>query len=1152
VEEVRSDAEGRFAFTKPMPFLVPEGTVDTDHYTLCAAREGKAMGWAQIISSGPERRDFTLTLTRPASQNYEVVDKEGKPIAGATLWLRYAGSQQDKQAAFRQILELPEDIGIGRAVTDANGKATLADLPDTPRTVAASKPGYEDCLACITPRDGTPRFVLQPAASLEGHVYDPLGAPVAKVWLYPKFKWHQFFLARTDANGFYRVERIWSNGSAPDWGSYDVGIEHPLLAAEKREVAFRSGQKIAGFDFTTTPGTEIVGSLLDPETRKPVAGARMRVDSKCGRQSIFTNWRGEFRGRVIPGEVDVIFIDPPAGSYVVGFRNSFTRTHAFGAEFPVTVLAPSGLGKLGTVHGRAIDAEGKPIRAARVNVAIPGDFLERSGWRGNAWASFSNAGDGSFEVERMPVGLHFSLCIESQDGKLAGLASGEMKEERTDLSAPVALRPTTSAEVLVMGLDQKPRRNLAVQIATLVEGQEVRWKDLKTDGEGVLKVPHVIPGVPYRITQAGSQYASAVTELAPVGPPKAAGALERRTVTIADQYLVRLEGLGGESLRIDGFKSFFVWILSEGKRVQWTNGPLKIIGRQGAEVMVSRETLVLGKPGDKIDFLIQTEGGIVKAEGIMPDSGAVIAARATEAVPVSDTSPDPTIAEAPADGFAGRVVNSAGQPLSGATITFTGAHWSKTTMAQPVFTADAEGVFRIPGVAAKWYLYATVIHDGFAPAFLTDIPLGKGFRVALQNSTRLRGTVGGENVGKVSLLFERNKRTEREAMGYEVRNIQFRTQTDAHGGYDFPMAPGHYRFTATSEDGRFARGEAEVPEGQATVLPIALQRGYDLAIELVDWQTGRPVPGIEICIMEQIQDGAFDIRGGSTRTSDEHGIARWENLMPGNTIFQASRMSYGSPEREQHSYVRWWRGDEPTPWSRAGSTNKGPTLRDGIDWIQIDVTAGLQPIRVLMEKGTKISGLVTGPEGAPMKGASVGVAPSDGRGGTLTGDMRFTARTDERGEFSGYIPAGNGVIYHLCAYGWPPGEESAAATAISEPFSSQPGEDLKFQLRMAKGGWITGRVLDSAGQGAPGMKVSSSASDGLDLSYADRIATTDKTGAYRLGPLRPGAYAIKVGTGEGAPIREIEGMTPARAEVGVGEEKSVAPLVLPVKMAEAK
>jgi protocatechuate 3,4-dioxygenase beta subunit len=1145
-----------------MPFVTPLGTLETDHYTLFALHKGKAPAWAQIVGGGPEEGEFRLTLTQPVSQSFAVADKEGKPVAGATVWLRYAGNRGSKQPAFREPFLLPEDIGIGRAVSDANGKATLADLPDTDRSVAASKPGFEDSLSCSTPQDGVPQFTLQPAASLEGRVVDPLGAPVAgaKVWLYPKFKWHMFFLGRTDANGYYKIGKIWSNGKEPNWGSYDVGIADPRLAAETREVAFTSGEAITNFNFTATSGTLIAGQLLEPETRNPVAGATLRVDSKCGRQTVYTNLRGEFRSRVTPGDVSVIFIEPPAGSYVLGLRNSSTSTHAFGAEFPLTIFTPSRLGKLGTVHGRAIDAEGRAVTATRVNVACSGDIVQRSGWRGNSWASFSNAEDGSFELERMPMGLHFSLCIESADGKLAGLVSGEMKEERTDLSAPVELRPTTSAEVLVTALDQQPRRNLAVQIATLVDGQPVRWKDLKTDGEGVLRIPKVIPGLSYSITQADSRYASVVTELAPVESPRGPGAPERRTVTVADQYLVRLEGLGGEPLTIKSFKSFFVWILSEGQRVQWTNGPVKILGRRGAEVMVSRETLTppnlnrLGKPGDgdKVEFLIQVEGGgIVKAEGFMPDSGGLIVARATEPVAASDTPADPSIDQAPAEGFAGRVVSADGHALSGATITFSGAHWSKVSMEQPVFTTDSEGVFRIPDVAKKWFTYATVMHEGFAPVFLTDIPLGKGFKVTLQNTTRLRGSIGGENVGRVSLLFERNKRTEREAMRYEVRDIQFRTQTDAHGAYDFPMAPGDYRFTATSEDGRFARGEVSVPDGKITALPAALQRGDDVMFELVDWQTGQPVPGIEICIMEQIQSGALDIRGGSTRTSDEHGVASWENVMPGRTLFQAARMSYSFPGHEQHSYVRWWRADEPPPWSGAG-TAKMPTRGNGVDWIHVDVTGGVQPIRIMMEKGVKVSGVVTGPNGVPLKGVRVGVAPSDGRGGTLTGDMRFAFQTDDRGEFSGYIPAGNGVIYHLCAYSWPPGQQAAAANAVSEPFGSQPGEDLKFRLSMSKGGWITGRVVDAHGQGAPGIKVSSKASDGLDISYADRIATTDKSGGYRIGPLRPGSYVIRAGMGAGAPIQEIEGVVPVQMEVADGEEKSAGALVLSATTAEAK
>ena len=95
-------------------------------------------------------------------------------------------------------------------------------------------------------------------------------------------------------------------------------------------------------------------------------------------------------------------------------------------------------------------------------------------------------------------------------------------------------------------------------------------------------------------------------------------------------------------------------------------------------------------------------------------------------------------------------------------------------------------------------------------------------------------------------------------------------------------------------------------------------------------------------------------------------------------------------------------------------------------------------------------------------------------------------------------------------------------------------------------------MLDARGQGAAGVKVSSTASDGLDISYADRIVTTDKDGSYRIGPLRPGVYAVKVGRGEGSPIRDIEGVSPVRAEVADGEEKSVGPLALPAEIVEAR
>jgi len=57
----------------------------------------------------------------------------------------------------------------------------------------------------------TARRVSPPACgTLEGRIVDPLGGPVegAVVRLYPKFKWNQYFLARTNHDGFYRWKRF--------------------------------------------------------------------------------------------------------------------------------------------------------------------------------------------------------------------------------------------------------------------------------------------------------------------------------------------------------------------------------------------------------------------------------------------------------------------------------------------------------------------------------------------------------------------------------------------------------------------------------------------------------------------------------------------------------------------------------------------------------------------------------------------------------------------------------------------------------------------------------------------------------------------------------------------------------------------------------
>ncbi len=370
-----------------------------------------------------------------------------------------------------------------------------------------------------------------------------------------------------------------------------------------------------------------------------------------------------------------------------------------------------------------------------------------------------------------------------------------------------------------------------------------------------------------------------------------------------------------------------------------------------------------------------------------------------------------------------------------------------------------------------------------------------------------------------------------------MRNIEYRTETAPDGTYDFPIEPGTYRFTATSQDGRFARGEVKIDEKQTAPIPAVLEAGCSVSLEFLDCQTGKPVAGFPVGIQVRLPNGAYTQKEGSLQTSDENGLVHWDGLMPGPTTFISWGMFQAiDPTHPQLPYSRWWRADEPIEWRRIDYAKKLPSRAEGIsNNIDVDIQQGLAPIRVFLEKGVKISGTVVDSDGVPVKkGVSIGVVPSN-QGGTLTGDNRFTATTDDNGAFAGYLPAGNGVVYNLCAYFWPD-KPTLVANAVSEPFQSKPGDAITFSLTMGKGGWVNGKLFGVDGKPSADLKVTAISADGLDSVYSCRIATPDAEGNFKLGPLRPGHYSIKIGTGLGWPLRLLQGVGSKEADVVDGAE----------------
>jgi protocatechuate 3,4-dioxygenase beta subunit len=1165
VEKVISDAQGHFAFTQPLTFKTPNGTDRHDHYVMIASRDGFAPAWTQIVGGTQGQRDFQLQLTTPVSQTFEVVDLNGQPVEGATVWLRHASAQANKTPFFADALSLPHDLGIVRAVTDGTGTATIVNLPDTQRTITVSKQGFEDEIGHSI--ESGLRFTLKPGATLEGRVTDPLGEPIegVTVWLYPKFRWHVYFMARTDAEGRYRIDKIWSNGDKEDWGKYQVGIRSPHFAAATRDVAFTSGQTISGFHISALPGTEIVGKLLDPVTQQPVAGAEVYIDGSSGRQTRLTDPTGQFKCRVLDDTVRIFFGLPPGGTFVVDERSreskSSVQTRAFGAELPVTLYTPSALGKLGSLRGKVVDATGRPLPFCQVIPAVSDDPRTRiitSGWTGNIFRGIYTKEDGTFTLT-LPVGFTFTLTATNPTGNECGISSAKLSSAPFDLPEPIVLRSTRGADLILTDLSGAPRADLAVDVIPQAKGVDL-WlnkKTAKTDERGHLHLENIAPGLTYRIAEAGSQYAWSRFD-----PANQTGAPDAMNLCITDRCILRLVDNDGRSVPIKYLREFYVWILSHGKRVRWTHTmpDSNTLEKLGGDVTLPCKYVVLAKPGEKIDLLLETEtGALVRATSSVPMPGdKVLVAQAAE-ISGQDYEADPSLGLVQPDEVVGRVADPEGNPVAGATLTFNGVFWNDTIIAngqwrrEPVFTTNADGIFRVSPAKDQWFVYETVFKEGFAPVFLTDIPRGKGFVVKLQNTTRFAGTIGGDRPGKVSLLLEKNKDTARAEMGNRIRNIQYRTETDEDGAYNFPMEPGTYRFKAASVDGRFAVGEVTVVQGQTVAIPAVLHRGVSVTLRLIDCQTGQPVSGIAVGIMERHSAYAQQEKDGSSRTSDEKGEVHWHNLMPGKTQFTSRRMTHVMPNEKQHPYVRWWRaehgytsypGNNPDS-SQVDYFRNPPITREGVGDLFVDVQEGIEPMVILLEKGVKVSGTVVGPDGAAQKGALVGVVPNDGHSETLTGDSRFALPTDDQGRFSGYIPAGNGAAYNLCAY-YRPELPTSLANAVSEPFASKPGDELTFDLKMLKGGWITGKLLGSDGEPVDGLKVTATNTDRMDVAYAKRIATPDRDGSFRLGPLRPGRYTIQYGQGRGVPLRvsQATAAISKEAELSNGQEKNVGTLTV--------
>lgn len=405
------------------------------------------------IPAGTSRVDLgRFLLQRGAALQGWAVDDDGKPLAGAEVWIipapvrDWAGFYAKGPAA----------------VTRADGSFLVHDLPhEGSFGLDVCRAGYLPLSATVREITEEPfRVVLRRAARISGRVTAAGGAPVpaARIesWLAGEEPAGAESLrpcrrgsgaATADAEGHFQLD-----GLPPGWWSLRTAADGHLSSMRER-LHVLGGESLEGVEIVLGRGAVVSGRVFTSDG-EPAAGARVSVFGEAGTVQAVAAGDGAYRlAGVEPGErtVEATLGDGPWASRsftVVAGDNRLDLTMDQGRrrqEICGRVLAPGG----GPVGGAAVLAGG----AARTFSAADGSFrlavednhdydvwAEREGFAAARAAA-------AVRVEGAPVeGVEIRL---GRGAALTGRLLGLEREELAQASVEAELSPPFVARAAV-------------------------------------------------------------------------------------------------------------------------------------------------------------------------------------------------------------------------------------------------------------------------------------------------------------------------------------------------------------------------------------------------------------------------------------------------------------------------------------------------------------------------------------------------------------------------------------------------------------------------------------------------------------------------------------------------------------------------------
>ncbi len=707
-----------------------------------------------------------------------------------------------------------------------------------------------------------------------------------------------------------------------------------------------------------------------------------------------------------------------------GGRLTISRRH--GEPLTLVAVSPGFLGQSASLGEHPQPVSLRPSPASRLEARggdgtpVPGALVR---WR--SWPVGVTGPDGRLDLA-FPPGDE-PLRVESRDGG----------------SAQVATAPISRATLVTVRLE--PPRTLA--------GQVLQKESPKP--------------VPNALVWTGSRLLS---------PPAHTGEDGRFQLAIPAAEDVTLEAAAPGYLRAES--RFVPWTSSTGPSVLRLEPAARISGQVVDEKgrPVSQASLRVNSQRGQRMTLSRADGRFLLSGLRFQGSYEIQAFRQgfthtslkTRTPAPGQTAPPVRIVLGSGQTAVGRVVDEAGNPVSGARVAFT----SRAKARFPV-TTDAEGRFEIRALEAGRFMLR-VRGTGFSPV-----------RRAVEIPAQPRKT----DLGDVELPAGTSVEGEvKDTKGLPIAGASVWSDLSSFGDLDWVAETEEPRpDVQTGMDGRFRL--TDLPRGT----PIHLRIEHEGYVSL-------SVPGVEAPTREPLHLEMKAARSLSGRVVGPAGelvadatLTCIEELRTGNSTSGSSR-SLGSTDARGSFRVT---SLEPGPNDLQVSAKDYATRT--VRGVLIPQDRDLEGFEIVLDRGAILQVRVLTSEGAPVADASLQAEPKEQRvqrqqpfGWNRPG--MFGNRTDDRG--NGQIELPEPGVYRVTA--------STRDRSVSGLVQAAPGT-TPVELRFPSGVEISGRVMDAKGEGIAGANLTLRVEQG-PASRQNAWSDADGTFAFRQVP--EGTYRL--------------------------------------------